>query len=79
MTNSSDSSICTKCGKPLDLKKAMELEEKANQQNFMANKLAGKILVQMLMTGQIPKLAKNEINSLKNSYFKTLRRVSFNT
>ena len=64
---------------PLDLKKAMELEEKANQQNFIANKLAGKILVQMLMTGQIPKLAKNEINSLKNSYFKTLRRVSFNT
>ncbi|MGY5142686.1 MAG: tyrosine-type recombinase/integrase [Nitrosopumilus sp.] len=67
MMNSSDSSICTKCGKPLDLKKAMELEEKASQENFMANKLAGKVLVQMLVTGQIPKLSKDEINSLIQS------------
>ena len=62
--NSSESDICNKCGKPLDLKKALEMEEKANEQNFMTNKLAGKILVQMLMTGQIPKLPKNEVNSL---------------
>ncbi len=64
MPNSRDSEICNKCGKPLDLKKAMELEEKAKDQNFMANKLAAKFLVQMLMTGQIPKLPKSEINSL---------------
>ena len=64
MMNSFDSSICTKCGKPLDLKKALELEEKANEQNFMANKMAGKILIQMLMTGQIPKIPDNEIKKL---------------
>ncbi len=62
--NSPKSDICNNCGKPLDLKKAIELEEKANEQNFMTNKLAGKVLVQMLMTGKIPKLSKNEINSL---------------
>ncbi|GFN39624.1 MAG: hypothetical protein YK1309IOTA_610002 [Marine Group I thaumarchaeote] len=62
--NSPESDICNKCGKPLDLKKALEMEEKASEQNFMTNKLAGKILVQMLMTGQIPKLPKNEVNSL---------------
>ena len=67
MPNSRDSEICNKCGKPLDLKKAMELEEKAKDQNFMANKLAAKFLVQMLMTGQIPKLPKSEINSLIQS------------
>lgn len=64
MSNSPESEICNKCGKPLDLKKALEMEEKASEQNFMTNKLAGKILVQMLMTGQIPKLPKNEVNSL---------------
>ena len=65
--NSPESDICNSCGKALDLKKAIEIEEKANQQNFMANKLAAKVLVQMLMTGQIPKLPKNEINSLIQS------------
>ena len=64
MINSSDSSICIKCGKPLDLKKALELEEQTNQQNFLTNKMAGKILVQMLMTRQIPKISKEELNSL---------------
>jgi len=64
MPNSHESDICNKCGKPLDLKKAMELEEKANQQNFIANKLAGKVLVQMLMTGKIPKISKDEIKIL---------------
>ena len=67
MMNSPDSSICTKCGKPLDLKKAMEMEAKASQENFMSNKIAGKVMVQMLLTGQIPKLSKNEINSLIQS------------
>ena len=62
--NAPESTICSKCGKPLDLKKAVELEEKANEQNFMANKLAGKVLVQMLMTGQIPKLPKKELQNL---------------
>ena len=66
-SNSSDSEICNQCGKPLDLKKALELEEKANQDNFVANKMAGTILVQMLMTGQIPKISKKEINSLIQS------------
>ena len=63
-SNSSESKICDQCGKPLDLKKALELEEHANENNFIANKMAGKILVQMLMTGQIPKISKDEINSL---------------
>jgi len=62
--NSPESDICNKCGKPLDLKKAVELEEKANDQNFMTNKLAGKVLVQMLMTGKIPKIPKTELDSL---------------
>jgi len=64
MINSSESSLCTKCGKPLDLKKALEIEDKTSQQNFSNNKLAGKVLVQMLTTGQIPKLSKNEMESL---------------
>lgn len=67
MPNSVGSSICNKCGKPLDLKKALELEEKANLQTFTANKLAGKVLVQMLLTGQIPKLAKDEMDALISS------------
>jgi len=62
--NSFDSEICCRCGKPLDLKKAIEIEDKANEQNFMANKLAGKILVQMLTTGKIPKIPKKEIQTL---------------
>ena len=66
-SNSSDSEICNQCGKPLDLKKALELEEKANHDNFVADKMAGTILVQMLMTGQIPKISKKEINSLIQS------------
>ena len=49
------------------LKKAIELEEKANEQNFMANKLTGKVLIQMLMTGKIPEISKDELNSLVKS------------
>jgi len=64
MPNSRDSEICNKCGKPLDVKKALELEEKANEQNFMTNKIAGKVLIQMLMTGKIPILEKNELDTL---------------
>lgn len=64
MPNSPESELCNKCGKPLDIKKAIELEEKSNQQNFMTNKLAGKVLVQMLMTGEIPKLPKKEVQHL---------------
>jgi integrase/recombinase XerD len=64
MPNSIESDICNKCGKPLDLKKAIELEDKMKEQNFMANKLAGKFLVQMLMTGEIPKIPKTELDSL---------------
>ncbi len=67
MSNSPESELCNKCGRPLDLQKALELEEKANQQNFMTNKIAGKVLVQMLMTGEIPKLPKDEINSIIKS------------
>ena len=66
-SNAFDSEICTRCGKPLDLKKALELEEKANQNNFMTNKIAGKVIIQMLMTGQIPKIPKSELNSLIQS------------
>ena len=65
--NSPDSEICCRCGKPLDLKKALELEELANQQNFMTNKLAGKVLIQMLKTGQIPKISEGELTYLSQS------------
>jgi len=65
--NSPDAEICCRCGKPLDLKKAIELEEKSKEEIFNSNKLAGKVLVQMLTTGQIPKLPKDEINSLIQS------------
>lgn len=65
--NSPESEICYKCGRPLDLKKAIELEEKANQHNFVASKVAGKVLVQMLMTGQIPKLPQDELKLLIES------------
>lgn len=62
--NSPTSDICNKCGKALNLKKALEIEEKTNQQNFAVNKLAGKILVQMLMTGKFPEIPKGELDSL---------------
>jgi integrase len=61
MANSPESELCNKCGKPLDLKKAIEIEEKASEQNFASNKLAAKILVQMLTTGQIPKVSQEEL------------------
>ena len=64
MANSPESELCNKCGKPLDLKKAIEIEENATQQNFMSNKIAAKILVQMLTTGQIPKIPQEELNKL---------------
>ena len=67
MPNSAESDICNKCGKPLDLKKAVELEEKTAQNNFTANKIAGKVIIQMLMTGQIPKIPKDELNFLIQS------------
>jgi integrase len=62
--NSPDSDLCNRCGKPLDLKKALEIEEKMKEHNFMSNKVIGKALVQMLTTGQIPKLSNDEVNSL---------------
>jgi integrase/recombinase XerD len=65
--NSPNSEKCYRCGRFIDLKKAIESEEQANQQSFVSNKLAGKIFVQMLMTGQIPKMEKNEIESLVKS------------
>jgi len=67
MPNSTESTICNKCGKPLDLQKAIELEEKQNEKAFMANKIAAKILVQMLMTKRIPELGKDEMASLIES------------
>ena len=63
-SNAYDSEICDQCGKPLDLKKALELEEKANQHNLASNKLAAKILVQMLMTKKIPDIPSNELSDL---------------
>ncbi|MCA2004007.1 MAG: site-specific integrase [Candidatus Nitrosotenuis sp.] len=62
--NSPESDLCNRCGKALDLKKALKLEEKTNEQNFAANKLAGNVLVQMLMTGKIPKISQDEMNLL---------------
>lgn len=63
-SNSTESEICSRCGKPLDLKKALELEESANQQAFRTNKTAIKILIQMLQTGKIPTVDENEIKYL---------------
>jgi integrase/recombinase XerD len=65
--NSTTDEICNSCGKPLDLKKAIEQEEKAEQGSFLANKIAGKFLVQMLLTGQVPKLPKEEIAEIIKS------------
>jgi predicted amidophosphoribosyltransferase len=62
--NSPESELCNSCGKALDLKKALEQEEETKQQNFNTNKALGKLIIQMLMTGQIPQLPKDEINSL---------------
>jgi integrase/recombinase XerD len=67
MPNSPESELCNKCGKPLDLRKAIELETHASKQNFNTNKLAGKVLIQMLMTGKIPQLPKNDIDELISS------------
>ncbi len=65
--NSIESTICNKCGKPLDLQKAIELEERQNEKAFIANKIAAKVLVQMLTTKQIPDLSKDEMTSLIES------------
>ena len=62
--NSPNSEKCYKCGRFIDLKKAIESEENAHQQNFASNKLAAKILVQMLTSGEIPKIPREEIDSL---------------
>jgi len=35
MPNSTDSEICNKCGKPLDLKTALEIEEKDKEKQEM--------------------------------------------
>lgn len=64
MPNSHESEICNKCGKPLDLRKALELEEKANQKSFDANKIALKFLLQILQTGEIPSANPDEIKEL---------------
>ncbi len=62
--NSSEAEICNRCGKPLDIKKAIELEEKSSQNAFRTNKTAIKILIQMLQTGKIPSVEDNEIKYL---------------
>jgi site-specific recombinase XerD len=62
--NSPDAQICNSCGKPLDVKTAVELEKKAN---LMSNKLAAKFLIQMLTTGQIPKVSKEELEMMIES------------
>lgn len=62
--NSHDSETCCRCGRPLDLRKVIELEEKSKEQNFNANKTALRLLLQMLQTGQIPKVEQKDIESL---------------
>ena len=64
MPNSPEADICNKCGRPLHIKKALEKEEESKEQQFITNKLAGKFLVQMLVTGQIPKISQEEIDGL---------------
>ncbi len=64
MPNSIESAICNKCGKPLDLKTALEMDEQSQEQAFNANKIALRFLLQMLQTGQIPKVDAKEIQSL---------------
>jgi site-specific recombinase XerD len=65
--NSPDSDLCNSCGKPLNLKKAIEQEEKAKEQNLFSNKLAAKFLIQMLATGQIPKVPQQELDMMLES------------
>lgn len=62
--NSIDAQICNKCGRPLDVKSAIKMEEETKQQNLIANKLAAKFLIQMLTTGQIPKVPKEELDTM---------------
>jgi integrase/ribosomal protein L40E len=63
-SNPPEAELCNRCGKALDLKKALEQEEDAKQMHFNTNKLLAQVIIQMLMTGQIPQLPKDEINSL---------------
>lgn len=65
--NSTESERCNWCGKALDLGKVIELEEEANQRNFTSNKIAAKILIQMVTSGQIPKISQDEIKTLIES------------
>lgn len=65
--NTTEAERCNACGKLLDLKKATEIEEKIREDNFMLNKTACKILIQMLISGKIPTLQKEEITMLANS------------
>lgn len=62
--NPVESSICNSCGKALDVKKAIESEEKLKEQNFNTNKIALKLLLKMLQTGQIPEVSNTEMESL---------------
>lgn len=64
MQNSYESELCNKCGKPLDLKKAIELEENNKQKIFASNKTAMKMMLQFLITGKKPKIEKDEMESL---------------
>ena len=65
--NTTEAERCNACGRLLDLRKAVEIEEKIREDSFMLNKTAGKILIQMLISGEIPKLPKEEVESLIRS------------
>lgn len=62
--NSPDSATCYRCGKPLDLKQALDAEEKSKSQSFLASKMAMKLIIQMFQTGNIPKINDCELETL---------------
>ncbi|MFM8658889.1 MAG: tyrosine recombinase XerC [Candidatus Nitrosotenuis sp.] len=64
--NSPASEICYKCGRPLDLKKAIQIEEKASQEGLETKKALAIIVKTMLSQPQnLLNIAQNDIESLQ--------------
>lgn len=64
--NSPESEICYKCGRPLDLKKAIQIEEKASQEGLETKKALAIIVKTMLSQPQnLLNISQNDIESLQ--------------
>ena len=62
--NSSDSEKCYQCGRFVDLKKAIELEEESREQIFNSNKTIMKLIIQFLISGERPQIDEGEMKSI---------------